>query len=869
MNKKILSTIIFLSCWSFLYSQNDCQDAIVICGNSNFENLNASGVGTQELSSANSCSGRENNSLWFKININQGGTLGFTLTPTTANGQHDTNIQIDFDFFVFGPNTDCNNLGHAIRCSTTNPSNANQGNNLTGMNSSSTDVSEGPGADGDSFVKQLDVLAGESYFIVIDRPHGDSNFKIDWTGTATFNPPPTINTPPPSIGNSYDIKNCDADGTMDGFTNFDLTQNTPHIQGSQTDVSIEYFRNNTDAQTNRNSITNPSNFINTSNPQTIFARITNQNTLCFSTTSFQLIVNNTIQINQATDYFLCDDIDSGSDEDGLNSNFILSTKDSEILQGIANNASINISYHKSLTGAENNTEIIDKNNPYKNETPNSQQIFIRASNSEGCTNFSRSFYLQVSPVPILNNNITYEQCDVDDNPIDGFTSFNLNTKINDLINITDQILLEFFETTDVNFTTPISNTTNYTNLSAFNHTLKVKATNTETECYQIKNLQLKVSPTSLANYTAMYACEIDENANDSDAIKSNGSGTASFNFNEKTTTIINQSNNVFSNDTHLFQYYSTKQDAILQENEIIAPFSNYRFETNTIIYVRITEKLSNDCEGIGQFNLIITPLPIPQGNENTLYLCVIQNQQNFITLNASTGNTSDEYQWFLNGNSIPNATEATYNATSTGTYKVEAYRNHPQNNSSCMGYNTFYVEESSKAVIENLVLNDDNDNPIDNSILVEVSGKGSYEYALNTTGNNNYVIGDDNFSYLFTQIEASPTFVFIRDKNGCGITQSEELFPIYFQRHFSPNGDNIFDTWKILGTSTRFFPIIKIEIFDRFGKLLTTLNQENSEGWNGKLNSKPLTPNDYWYHALLIDINGNVRKKTGHFSLIR
>ncbi|MGK4569065.1 hypothetical protein [Flavobacterium sp. 3HN19-14] len=32
-------------------------------------------------------------------------------------------------------------------------------------------------------------MAGESYYMVVDRPVGFSNFSIEWTGTATFNEP--------------------------------------------------------------------------------------------------------------------------------------------------------------------------------------------------------------------------------------------------------------------------------------------------------------------------------------------------------------------------------------------------------------------------------------------------------------------------------------------------------------------------------------------------------------------------------------------------------------------------------------------------------------------------------------------------------
>ena len=327
MKKLIILSLLFT--YVSLFSQNDCSDAIVVCGNSGFQNLNATGVGIQELSGSNTCSSQENNSLWIKIKIDKGGTLGFTLTPTNADGSHNTDINIDFDFFIFGPNVSCGNIGQAIRCSTTNPVASNQGNNLTGIKASETDTSEGPGPQGNSFVSSLNVNDNDSYFLVIDRPIGNSSFKIDWTGTATFNKPPSIN--PPTVGQSYDLEECDNDGTFDNSTNFDLTINSNSILNGQTDVKISYHLSNNDAQTNTNPIVTPNAFKNTSNPQKIFVRLTNINSECFSVTDYDIIVNNNINITQPSDYVVCDDTDSGNNTDGLYSSFLLSSKDNEIL----------------------------------------------------------------------------------------------------------------------------------------------------------------------------------------------------------------------------------------------------------------------------------------------------------------------------------------------------------------------------------------------------------------------------------------------------------------------------------------------------------------------------------------------------------
>ena len=124
---------------------NDCINAVTVCGNSSFS-LDVSGVGTQELSGTNTCGSQENNSVWLEVTIATSGTLAFTLTPSS------TDINEDYDFFLYGPNVSCGSIGQAIRCSTTNPAAAGQGNNLTGMNATDPNPSEGPGADGDSFV---------------------------------------------------------------------------------------------------------------------------------------------------------------------------------------------------------------------------------------------------------------------------------------------------------------------------------------------------------------------------------------------------------------------------------------------------------------------------------------------------------------------------------------------------------------------------------------------------------------------------------------------------------------------------------------------------------------------------------------------
>lgn len=868
MKKLIILSLLFT--YVSLFSQNDCSDAIVVCGNSGFQNLNATGVGIQELSGSNTCSSQENNSLWIKIKIDKGGTLSFTLTPTNADGSHNTDINIDFDFFIFGPNVNCGNIGQAIRCSTTNPAASNQGNNLTGIRSSETDISEGPGSLGNSFVSAFDVNDNDSYFLVIDRPIGNSSFKIDWTGTATFNKPPTIN--PPTVGQSYDLEECDSDGTFDNSTNFDLTTNSNSILNGQTDVKISYHLSNNDAQTNTNPITNPSTFKSTSNPQKIFVRLTNINSECFSLTDYDIIVNNNINITQPSDYVVCDDTDSGNNTDGLYSSFLLSSKDSEIL-GTLDPSTHMVSYHQSLSDAQNDLNPINKNTLFTNTTKDTQVIFVRVENNVGCLNTASSFNLIITSVPDFVTIPPYQQCDFDANPTDGFTTFNLKSKEAEISNNATNITVYFFENQiDFNNNSPITSPINYTNTTPFSQTLLVKIVDNTTQCFNIGSLDLTVNSSGLSTFDDMYSYELDTNALNPNAAQSMGSQNTFFDFDIKRDDIITKSNEALTNSTHYIEFYRTAIDASLQTNKITSPYNDDLFTDNSEVFVRIISKHNNACESIGKFNVHVENLPIPQGNLNDLILCVDNPRSNpqphTVILNADTGNPTDTYKWYLNGNLISNETSNIYNANSAGKYKVEAYRKYPNINSLCMGYNTFFVKESNQALVVNIKSVDDQDNPESNKIEITVDGIGDYEYALNSTNLSDFVKDDENLSYTFTNIPLGLNTISVRDRNGCGIVTSNKTSTIYFQRHFTPNGDGHFDTWKVLGVNNDYYDVVKVQIFNRFGKLISEITNKNHPGWDGVYNGTTLPTNDYWYNAELIDSNGKVRKKTGHFSLL-
>ena len=482
----------------------------------------------------------------------------------------------------------------------------------------------------------------------------------------------------------------------------------------------------------------------------------------------------------------------------------------------------------------------------------------------------------IIPVPI------YEQCDIDANTVDGITTFNLQTKESELTNNDLNLSVTFFETTDINFTSPINNKTNYRNTVSTNngnHKLVARITNNTTGCFEDGVLELKVNASSLNTYPDLYVCETDLNATNPNPRNSNGSGDGFYNFELKTADIIASSNGAFTSAIHDFKYYRTENDAVLQTNEIVAPYEDDVFTDNSDVFVRISTKNSNACSGIGRFKIFINTRPIPQGNTDTMYLCVnnpIDNpQQITIDLNGDTGNPTDTYQWFLNGNKITGATNPTYKANVQGTYKVEAYTaylndvNNPNDDSSCTGYNSFTVVESNKALVVSTELKDNQDNPETNTLTIKISGIGNYEYALNSTNLADFEKSAENLSFSYNDIKPGLNTVYIRDVNGCGTVSSQKLSFIFTQRHFSPNNDGVYDTWNIIGTNNSFYKSVRVEIFDRYGKVVGLITDKNSNGWDGTYNGSKLPSNDYWFNAVLEDINGNIRKETGHFSLLR
>lgn len=168
----------------------DCSTASILCSKETFTERNISGPGDNNREIAGTCLTTESNSAWYKWTADDNGTLTFTITPSSNTDD------IDWVLYDLGPNGDCSKIipANAIRCAAGNGVNCSPSYYITGLNMTSTDLSEAsscpPGQDG--WLKYVDMIQGHNYALFIDNfSSGNNDFTVAFGGTAEFKGPTT------------------------------------------------------------------------------------------------------------------------------------------------------------------------------------------------------------------------------------------------------------------------------------------------------------------------------------------------------------------------------------------------------------------------------------------------------------------------------------------------------------------------------------------------------------------------------------------------------------------------------------------------------------------------------------------------------
>lgn len=288
----------------------------------------------------------------------------------------------------------------------------------------------------------------------------------------------------PIANHLNDIEVCDNDTDGDdsnGQSDTDLLSLNPIILGTQNsaDFAITYHNSQADADSNSNAL--PNLYYNqTPFQEEIFVRIENvNNTNCFDTTSFTIIVN-PIPLSNNTSLFQCD-------EDGIPDGFTLFnlTEANDNLTGNINNTSTK--FFTSLSDAENNQNEIDGSAFYNFINP--QTIYVHViDDTTGCFDIAE-LTLEVSATNA--NNAVLNSCDDDGNE-DGIYTFNLLDAEADILNgLPANLDVSFYETYEDALLETNDLGTNYTNTNPFSQTIYVRVEN-ENACYGINEVELNI-----------------------------------------------------------------------------------------------------------------------------------------------------------------------------------------------------------------------------------------------------------------------------------------------------------------------------------------------------------------------------------------
>jgi gliding motility-associated-like protein len=698
----------------------------------------------------------------------------------------------------------------------------------------------------------------------------------------------------PIIPEIDSFRNCESSGTQNA--EFIFSQKDSDVLNGQEGMLVSYYETELDAINGSNEINKELPYTNSSNPQTIYVRLENENRPdCVAIGSFDIEVKPAVFFNTPSSIFACDTNENGQVLVDFNE------KAEEILNSGPTDQFVQ--FYASQEDAESATNSLPFD--YTNSM-NPEVIFARIENSEGCFEVV-TFAINVLELPKTNDGQTLRVCDSGD-PDQRWDLTDVELDILDGRQY--NIGFEYYESESalLSGNDMISDPENYNNLNDLN-SLFVKVINRSTGCFQSVEFDLEIqNGPQLSGFTTLEVCENEanevlleeieallrapddlgtefkfylnlQNANqdinplesvfnyegDEDIVyvRAVNPMTGCFTVTSVNIAVIPSPPAVtppdmeacdddldglfafnfseqasiildgLNQEEYTVTFYASESDATIVANELPSTYFGSDGET---IFARL-QQTRTGCYSIVSFELIVNRKPyleIP-----TQFLC--QNEAPLI-VTADTGYSTDNYVW-SNG-AIGNTTEI----FETGSFWVEV-----TTESGCLSRIDFEVTESETPVITELRVSNFSD---PNAIEVLVIGNGNYLYQLD--------FGEIQESNVFPDVPIGLRTITVYDSNGCSAV-SETVLVMDAPKFFTPNGDGTHDLWHIPGMDQ--YPGSEIKIFDRAGKLLTVLTTD-SDGWDGIYNGQPLPATDYWFSAILFFEEGPY-ELNGHFALKR
>ena len=431
---------------------------------------------------------------------------------------------------------------------------------------------------------------------------------------------------PEAVTPAEPLRLCD-DAVADGFTFFDLTVVRDEVLGglSPTEYDLYYYVLESDAMVAGDlaltapdfsqAIPDPTNFLNSTNPQEIYILMVGNSTStsppnpngaggCYDIVPLTLIVDPLPPDLGPFELFLCDDEASGSTTDEI-SIFDLTTQNDAVTGG---DTSLTVIWYATVGDEIADIPIPDPTAYANTDTP--ETIVGRITSEFDCS-ITITLTLTVLPNPVPNFNPTaLELCDDNDDGIVG--GFDLPTKDAEISGAEVDVTITYYvDLEDAKAGIPGTEIMGlHTNIIPFNDIVYARVTRDVPPailpCYTIVELPLTVLP--LPDVP-------DENfINPMQSCDEDGNGQALFDLTANNSSVYGVQNPM---DFLPITYYTSELDAGVPTNEIVAP--DVFVSGGQTIWVRL-ERISTGCARITSFQLEVGTFPL-LGTPNDLFLC--------------------------------------------------------------------------------------------------------------------------------------------------------------------------------------------------------------------------------------------------------
>ncbi|MAQ40642.1 MAG: hypothetical protein CMH15_06250 [Mesonia sp.] len=392
------------------------------------------------------------------------------------------------------------------------------------------------------------------------------------------------------IGEVSDKEECDNGNT--GEATFDLTQSNIEALAGQSagSYTVSYYAGESSLD-NDSPILDPTSYVNGSNPEEIFFKVSpNSSPGCYLTSSFMIEATPSAEIFDPSPLIACD-----NDNDGIHTQFMLTDRDQEVTGG---NDGLGVSYHPTQLDAENGVNAFES--PYANVSPYNQTVYVRAvDNNNGCVQ-TTTLELEVYDRPVI---VEPEGLSVCDENSDGQAYFDLTTVSEEVLDGLDpgvyQVSYHSSEVDALAGSPSIPGPGGY--LSTGGEVwVRVEDTGTPTGCHSVVPLLLEVAPLpEPVQPSPLESCDDLASGSDTD-------GRSIFDLTSKEGELTG------GNNAWTVLWY--EDQASLDAGDPIAVPSAYT-NTNEVDYAQQTLLAEvtgpNGCSAVTTLTLTVNPLPSP------------------------------------------------------------------------------------------------------------------------------------------------------------------------------------------------------------------------------------------------------------------